>query len=336
MIKQNDTHTVASVINPTISIELEPYNRIPYDSIHTVYLWPSSNSVRKMRHLVSLLAFFVVLSACLEATFAADDDGEWWRSATFYQVYPRSFKDSDGDGVGDLAGITSKLDYLASIGIDAIWLSPMFESPMVDNGYDVSDFRKIHHEFGDMADYDAMIAKAEEVGIRIMLDFVPNHSSDEHEWFQRSVKREAPYDNYYTWADPVYVDGVRHPPNNWVSVFGGRAWTFVEERQQYYLHQFYAGQPDLNYRNARVIVEMESILEFWLAKGAAGFRLDAINHMFEDAALRDEPVNSWAEADTYDYTDHIYTKDLDETYDVVYRFKNFIDDYAQKNNLGPK
>lgn len=282
-----------------------------------------------------LLVAFSALALLVSGSVAQGD--EWWRSATFYQVYPRSFKDSDGDGVGDLAGITSKMDYLASIGIDAIWLSPMFESPMVDNGYDVSDFRKIHHEFGDMADYDAMIAKATEVGIRVMLDFVPNHSSDKHDWFQRSVKREAPYDEYYTWADPVYdVNGVRQPPNNWVSVFGGRAWTFVEERQQYYLHQFYPGQPDLNYRNPKVVDEMEDILGFWLSKGAAGFRLDAINHMYEDKEMRDEPVNSWAQPDTYDYTDHIYTKDQDETYDVVYRFKQYIDEYAEKNNLGPK
>lgn len=286
---------------------------------------------------MKLLGLFLLLAALAALSQGAEGGDEWWRSATFYQVYPRSFKDSDGDGVGDLAGITSKLDYLASIGIDAIWLSPMFESPMVDNGYDVSDFRKIHHEFGDMDDYDVMIAKAQEVGIRIMLDFVPNHSSDKHEWFERSVQREAPYDEYYTWADPVYdSEGVRQPPNNWVSVFGGRAWTFNEDRQQYYLHQFYPEQPDLNYRNPVVIDEMEAILEFWLQRGAAGFRLDAINHMFEDKELRNEPVNGWAAPDTYDYTDHIYTKDQDETYTVVYRWKKFIDDYAEKNSLGAK
>lgn len=281
----------------------------------------------------------VALLACAllhSSAVVAQDGDEWWRSATFYQVYPRSFKDSDGDGVGDLAGITSKLDYLASIGIDAIWLSPMFESPMVDNGYDVSDFRKIHYEFGTMTDYEEMIAKADSLGIRIMLDFVPNHSSDKHEWFEKSVRREQPYDEYYTWADPVMVEGQRQPPNNWVSVFGGRAWTFNEERQQYYLHQFYPEQPDLNYRNPLVIEEMEAVLEFWLSRGAAGFRLDAINHLFEDSLLRDEPVNSWATPDTYDYTDHIYTKDLDETYEVVYRFNDFVAAYARENSLGPK
>lgn len=285
---------------------------------------------------LSFISF--VFFACFALAHASSEQDEWWRSATFYQVYPRSFKDSDGNGIGDLAGITSKLEYLAQIGVDAIWLSPMFESPMVDNGYDVSDFRKIHHEFGTMDDYVAMIAKADEVGIRIMLDFVPNHSSNKHEWFEKSVRREKPYDEYYTWADPVYIDGVDEPqpPNNWVSVFGGRAWTFNADRQQFYLHQFYPEQPDLNYRNPAMVVEMESVLAFWLDRGAAGFRLDAINHMFEDAELRDEPVNSWAQPDTYDYTDHIYTKDLDATYDVVYRFKNFVDNYAAEKNLGPK
>ena len=283
---------------------------------------------------MKLLPLLLMASFSVAVVSAAGD--EWWRSATFYQVYPRSFKDSDGDGVGDLAGVTSKLEYLASIGIEAIWLSPMFESPMVDNGYDVSDFRKIHHEFGTMDDYHAMITKADQLGIRVMLDFVPNHTSDKHEWFQRALKREQTYMDYYTFADPKYVSGVRQPPNNWVSVFGGPAWTYVESLNKYYLHQFYPEQPDLNYRNEAVVNEMEAILEFWLANGATGFRLDAINHMFEDSSLRDEPVNSWATPDTYDYTDHIYTKDQDETYDVVYRFKNFIDAYAEKNNLESK
>lgn len=181
-----------------------------------------------------------------------------------------------------------------------------------------------------------LITKADQLGIRVMLDFVPNHTSDQHEWFQRALKREKTYMDYYTFADPTYVSGVRYPPNNWVSVFGGPAWTYVPSLNQYYLHQFYPEQPDLNYRNPAVVEQMEAILEFWLANGAAGFRLDAINHMFEDSQLRNEPVNDWATPDTYDYTDHIYTKDLDETYEVVYRFKDFIDAYAEKNNLGPK
>lgn len=290
-----------------------------------------------MSKIFPLLGFVLILCVCLVSPQEEEDESEWWRHATFYQVYPRSFKDSDGDGVGDLRGITSKIPYLKSIGIDAIWLSPMFESPMVDNGYDVSDFRQIHHEFGTMEDYDEMIREANAHGIHIMLDFVPNHSSDKHEWFEKSVKREMPYDNFYTWRDPVFdEDNNRHPPNNWVSVFEGPAWTYVEERGQYYLHQFYPQQPDLNYENPLVIEEMSKILEFWLEKGAAGFRLDAINHMFEDQTIPNEPESGWCESHEYCYLDHIYTKDLQGCYDAVYHFREVINKYADENNLGPK
>lgn len=181
---------------------------------------------------------------------------KWWEKASFYQIYPRSFKDSDGDGIGDLKGITQQLAYLKEIGIDATWLSPIFTSPMADFGYDIANFTEIDAIFGTMEDFENLLQKAKELNIRIILDFVPNHTSDECEWFQKSLANDAKYRDYYVWHPGKIVDGVRQPPTNWISVFRGSMWTWREERQSYYLHQFHAKQPDLNYRNPAVREEM--------------------------------------------------------------------------------
>ncbi|XP_055681586.1 alpha-glucosidase-like [Lutzomyia longipalpis] len=290
-----------------------------------------------LKLLVLIISICNILTSALQVDVRREYDKQWYEHATFYQVYPRSFKDTNGDGVGDLPGITSKLEYLRNLGINAIWLSPCFQSPMVDNGYDVSDFRAIHDEFGTMADYEEMISVANDLGIKIMLDFVPNHSSDKHEWFERSVRREEPYTDFYVWHDGRQdAQGERIPPNNWISVFDGPAWTWNEERGQYYLHQFYPQQPDLNYRNPRVLEEMKNVLIFWLERGAAGFRLDAINHMFENPSLEDEPVSGWGDPGTYPYLDHIHTKDLLETYSVVEEFRRVVDNFAQEHGTDAK
>uniref|UniRef100_A0A1B0DP21 alpha-glucosidase n=1 Tax=Phlebotomus papatasi TaxID=29031 RepID=A0A1B0DP21_PHLPP len=286
-----------------------------------------------------IFVFFctIYISSPAQVEVRREYSKQWYEHATFYQVYPRSFKDTNGDGVGDLPGITSKLEYLKSIGINAIWLSPCFQSPMVDNGYDVSDFKAIHDEFGTMADYEEMISVANDLGIKIMLDFVPNHSSDKHEWFEKSVRREEPYTDFYVWHDGREDEQGNHlPPNNWVSVFGGPAWTWVEERGQYYLHQFYPQQPDLNYRNPLVLEEMKEVLIFWLERGAAGFRLDAINHMFESPGLEDEPLSGWGEPGSYDYLNHIHTKDLMDTYGVVEQFRRVVDNFAAEHGTDAK
>lgn len=237
---------------------------------------------------------------------------DWWQKTIFYQIYPRSFMDSDGDGIGDLRGITSKLHHLVDAGIGAAWLSPIFESPMVDFGYDISDFKAIHHEYGTMEDFDELIAEAKALGLKIILDLVPNHSSDWCEWFQRSINRESGYDDYYIWHDGVIDEnGERKPPNNWVSVFYGSAWTWNDQRGQYYFHQFTKEQPDLNYRNPAVKQEMTDVIAFWLYKGVDGFRVDAINHMFENEDLLDEPVTGTdPDPNSYGYLQHYHTKDL--------------------------
>lgn len=262
---------------------------------------------------------------------------EWWQNGVFYQIYPRSFKDSNGDGVGDLQGVIQKLDYLKELGIDGAWLSPIFASPQADFGYDISNFYEIDPVFGRMQDIEELFQKANKSGIKIILDFVPNHSSDECEWFKKSVKRIEPYTNYYVWHDgKVSATGERSPPNNWNSVFYGSAWTWNDERQQFYLHQFAKQQPDLNYRNPAVVEEMKNVLRFWLKKGAGGFRIDAVCHLFEVEDLRDEPLSGYTnDSKSYSYTHHHYTIDLDEMYDMVYEWRALVDDF-HKSHGGEK
>uniref|UniRef100_A0A1L8EBI2 alpha-glucosidase n=1 Tax=Haematobia irritans TaxID=7368 RepID=A0A1L8EBI2_HAEIR len=261
---------------------------------------------------------------------------DWWQTAQFYQIYPRSFKDSDGDGIGDLQGIRSKLSYLKSIGVNATWLSPIYVSPMADFGYDIANFFDIQKEYGTLDDFDELIAEANNLGIKIIMDFVPNHSSDECEWFQKSVNREKGYEDYYVWSDG-YVDelGQRHPPSNWLQAFRGSAWQWNDKRQQYYLHQFAVKQPDLNYRNPNVVAQMKRVLTYWLDRGVAGFRIDAVPWMFEalpDATGRypDEPKSNYTE-DQEDsaYLLHIYTQDQPETIDMVYQWHQLLEDYQR-------
>ncbi|XP_053691954.1 alpha-glucosidase-like [Sabethes cyaneus] len=279
-----------------------------------------------------LVALAVLLSVSNASDIRVPEPKDWYEHATFYQIYPRSFKDSNGDGIGDLPGITSKLKYLADMGIDAVWLSPPFPSPNMDFGYDVSDFYNINPEYGTLEDFKELVDEAHNNGIKVLLDFIPNHSSDEHAWFTSSVAKDPKYDDFYIWKPAKMVDGVRFPPNNWISVFGGSAWTFNETRQEYYLHQFTEKQPDLNYRNPLVLEEMTLMLFFWLDYGVDGFRLDAINHLFEDEEFRDEPLSGEGKEGEYDYLNHIYTKDIENVYGVVYDWRDLLDQYSEKNN----
>ena len=214
---------------------------------------------------------------------------DWWEHGVFYQIYPRSFKDSNGDGVGDIKGIIQKLDHLVDLGVDGVWLSPVFKSPMADFGYDISDFRLVDPVFGTNDDLAELVKIANTKGIKIILDFVPNHTSDEHEWFKKSVKNETGYRDYYIWKNGKKVNETTEAkPNNWQSVFHTDAWTKLDNQTQYYFHQFDKKQPDLNYRNPVVQKEMEDVVKFWLDRGISGFRIDAINHMYEDVNFKDE------------------------------------------------
>ena len=218
---------------------------------------------------------------------------QWWQQPVVYQIYPRSFNDSNGDGIGDLPGITEKIPYLAKLGIDVIWLSPIYASPNDDNGYDISDYRAIMTEFGTMADFDELLATAHEHGIKLMMDLVVNHTSDEHEWFRqaRSAK-DNPYRDSYIWKDPkgFVEDGTPIPPNNWISCFSPSVWEWDEGTQQFYLHYFSVKQPDLNWENPKVRKEVYDIMRFWLDKGVDGFRMDVINLISKDLSFPDDPA----------------------------------------------
>ncbi|WP_135665013.1 glycoside hydrolase family 13 protein [Halorhabdus rudnickae] len=215
----------------------------------------------------------------------ADDpnDEDWWKEAVIYQIYPKSFNDTDGDGVGDIPGIRQKVDYLDDLGIDAVWLSPVYQSPQADNGYDISDYRAIDDQYGDLEDFEELLAELHDRDIRLLMDLVVNHTSDEHEWFQRSRRGEEPYDDYYYWreGDPD------QPPNNWDSIFGGSAWSYDDERQAWYLHLFDEKQPDLNWRNPAVREDVYEMVRWWLDRGIDGFRLDAVNLLSKAEGLPD-------------------------------------------------
>uniref|UniRef100_V5I8D9 alpha-glucosidase n=1 Tax=Anoplophora glabripennis TaxID=217634 RepID=V5I8D9_ANOGL len=291
---------------------------------------------------------FVTLAFILAATAASvvkndakyiikDDDSpdtDWWKTAVFYQIYPRSFMDSDGDGIGDLQGIIQKLHHLQDAGVTATWLSPIFKSPQVDQGYDISDYRDIDPDYGTLDDLKELLELAKALGIKIILDFVPNHTSDQHEWFQKSVAKEEGYEDFYVWHDGKVVDGTRVPPNNWLSEFKGSAWEFNEERQQYYYHEFAIQQPDLNYSNPKVVEAMKDVLRYWLDFGVDGFRVDAVPYLFEDPEFKDEPlIDGCTDVTNKNCLDHIYTKDLPPTYDMIYEFREVLDNFTETNKV---
>src|SRR5437868_679989 len=213
----------------------------------------------------------------------------WWQKGIFYQIYPRSYQDNNDDGVGDLKGILRRLDYLKWLGINAIWISPIYPSPMADFGYDISDYTGIHHLFGSMEDFDELLKQIHSRDMKLILDLVPNHTSDQHPWFLESrASRDNPKRDWYLWEDPL-EDGSE--PNNWLSVFGGPAWEWDEKTGQYYYHAFLKEQPDLNWRNPKVQNAMFEVMRFWLDKGVDGFRVDVMWHMIKDKQLRDNPLN---------------------------------------------
>src|SRR6266478_7023295 len=216
-------------------------------------------------------------------------DKLWWWHGIFYQIYPRSFQDTNADGVGDIAGLIERLPYLQSLGVDAIWLSPIFPSPMADFGYDIADYTGIDPLFGTMADFDALVNAAHGSGLKVILDLVPNHTSDQHPWFVESRdSRDNPKRDWYIWRDPAADGG---PPNNWLSECGGSAWQYDATTRQYYYHAFLAQQPDLNWRKPQVRRAIHNVMRFWLRKGVDGFRVDVIWHLIKDAEFRDNPPN---------------------------------------------
>ncbi|NOJ38440.1 alpha-amylase family glycosyl hydrolase [Bradyrhizobium australiense] len=258
----------------------------------------------------------------------------WWESAVIYQIYPRSFQDTNDDGIGDLNGITRRLRYLVELGVDAIWISPIFRSPMKDFGYDISDYVDVDPIFGTMADFERLIAEAHAHGIKVILDFVPNHSSDQHAWFVESrASRTSPKRDWYIWRDPAPGGG---PPNNWLSEFGGSAWEFDAATGQYYYHAFLNSQPDLNWRNPEVVAAMHDVLRFWARKGVDGFRVDVIWHLIKDRQFRDNPPNQnyHAGRPPNEALVPLYTTDLPEVHDVIATLRRTIDEFPDRLLIG--
>ncbi|WP_307700217.1 alpha-amylase family glycosyl hydrolase [Variovorax paradoxus] len=256
---------------------------------------------------------------------SADD---WWKHGIVYQVYPRSFQDSDGDGIGDLDGIRARLDHLVSLGVDAVWISPIYPSPMADFGYDISDFCDIDPQFGTLAGFDALVQEAHARGLKLILDFVPNHTSDRHPWFVQSRSaRSDPRRDWYIWRDPAPDGG---PPNNWLSNFGGPAWTFDPATGQYYGHSFLKEQPDLNWRNPDVRAAMYEVLRFWLRRGVDGFRVDVLSQIIKDAQFRDNPPNpDFAEGqDPFFRWLMLYNTDLPEVQPIVAEMRRVVDAFS--------
>ncbi len=279
------------------------------------------------------------------------DDFLWWRDGVIYQIYPRSFADANGDGVGDLRGIIERLDYLndgsttlttggsavptsrdlpSSLGVDAIWLSPIYPSPMADFGYDVSDYCNVDPAFGTLDDLDELVAEAHRRNIRIIMDMVINHTSDQHPWFLESrSSRDNPRRDWYIWRDPAPDGGL---PNNWQSAFGGHAWARDETSRQYYLHSFLKEQPDLNWRNPQVKAAIFDVLRFWLDRGVDGFRLDVFNLYFKDDQFRNNPSRPGLRA--YDRQWHVYDKDRPEMHDLLREMRQLLDSYSERVSLG--
>src|SRR5437660_4135242 len=274
---------------------------------------------------VLLLSFGFVPTAWAQK--AVDAEGhQWWQHAVFYEIYPRSFADSNNDGVGDLKGITSRLDYLKQLGVDAIWITPCFPSPQVDFGYDVSDYENIDPMYGTLKDFDRLASEAKKRGIRIILDFVMNHTSDKHPWFVDSgSSKTAAHRNWYMWRDGK---GSGEPPNNWESTFGHSAWTLDPKTNQYYYHYFYPQQADLNWRNPAVEKAMFEVTRWWYQRGVAGFRLDAVDTLFEDADLRDNPLlpgtNKYGDPEMEDK----YNKKLPEVHEVLQDLRTVADEHG--------
>nr|XP_018907169.1 PREDICTED: maltase A1-like [Bemisia tabaci] len=281
-------------------------------------------------HVTVLCGILMSLTGWTSAQHRQQD---WYETTLEYQIYPRSFKDSDGDGTGDIKGIIEKLDYLADLGVETIWLQPFYKSPMRDNGYDVSDFRAPDPMFGSMDDVKNMIRAIKERGMKLVIDFVVNHSSDEHEWFKLSEQGVEPYKDYYIWNDGKKINETHSEvPNNWVSIFEGSAWTWSPIRKQYYYHAFAIKQPDLNFRNPKLREEINNLMRFWMDLGVDGFRVDAAKWLFEATHLLDEPIRP-GRRHTWFGMDHIYTLSQPESFDLAREWRMTMEEQKKKDGV---
>ena len=261
------------------------------------------------------------------------EDCKWWQTGITYQIYPRSFMDANNDGIGDIKGIVNRLDYIKDLGVNSIWLSPFYPSPMHDFGYDVADYCDVNEMFGNMEDFEELLEESHKRDLKVIIDLVPNHTSSEHEWFKESIKsKDNPKRDWYIWRDPAPDGG---PPNNWLGHFGGSAWEYDETTEQYYLHLFVKEQPDLNYRNPEVRKAMMDVITFWLDKGIDGFRVDVIVCMMKDEKFRNNPLNpDWDGKVPFNKYKQLHTSNLSEVHDIIIEMRSILDKYDDKVLIG--
>lgn len=302
-----------------------------------------SDSIDRAVFALSVIILVCASAACAQTTKVKDAgpkmppnkysaQNDWWKHAVIYEIYPRSFGDSNNDGTGDLNGITQHLDHLQRLGVDAIWLTPMFPSPQVDFGYDVSDYRAVDPQYGSLADLDRLVKEGQKRGIKVILDFVVNHTSDKHKWFGESRKsKDNPYRDYFIWRDGR-GEGV--PPNNWTSSFGGQSWKFDSATGQWYYHFFYAEQPDLNWRNPKVEQEMFDVARFWFKRGIYGFRLDAVDRMFEDPELKDNASLPGVDPYGQPLQKHVGDGNLPEVHTELQKLRKVAEEFGGRVLIG--
>ncbi|XP_067844877.1 amino acid transporter heavy chain SLC3A1 [Heptranchias perlo] len=317
-----------------VNQDVEPYAGMPKE---VLIRYSSQLCYRLPREIFFwfIIAATLVLVACTITIIALSPKClDWWQASPIYQIYPRSFKDSDGNGIGDLNGIKEKLDYFVDLNIKAIWISPVYKSPMKDFGYDVEDFEDIDPIFGTMEEFDNLLGAMHNRGLKLIMDFIPNHTSNKHRWFQLSQNRTGKYTDYYIWADCKHEANKTTNPNNWVSLFGYSAWQYDEVRGQCYLHQFLKEQPDLNYRSVDVQEEIKNVLRFWLKKGVDGFRVDAVKYLLEAESLRNEPqVNLTQNPNnitSYDELYHDYTATQVGMHDIVRSWRHLMNEFGNE------
>ncbi|XP_029346943.1 maltase 2-like isoform X2 [Acyrthosiphon pisum] len=288
----------------------------------------------------AVIAYYTYATVYGNVYFRAKNPiNEWWSNTIIYQVYPRSFKDSNNDGIGDLKGIIQKLDHFTDLGIETLWVGPLFKSPMDDMGYDVEDFYMIDPVFGTMDDFEELVFEMNKRNLKLMIDFIPNHSSYKCEWFDKSIKQVGKYSDYYIWRNASNHDELSNssitpkPPNNWLSDLGGPAWTWNQRRNQFYFHQFGKEQPDFDLRNPDVKLQLLDVMEFWMFKGVSGFRFDAVNFLYENVSLLDEPfLPGKSNSTEYKDLDHIYTKTQPENVIIVLEWRAFMESYTKSKN----
>nr|XP_020041274.1 neutral and basic amino acid transport protein rBAT [Castor canadensis] len=330
---QHNNVSIAGTNEPDFKA-LRPYAGMPKEVLFQFSGQARYRVPREILFWLTVASVLLLIGATIAIIAISPKCLDWWQEGPMYQIYPRSFKDSDKDGNGDLKGIQDKLDYISTLNVKTVWITSFFKSSLKDFRYGVEDFQEIDPIFGTMKDFENLVVAIHEKGLKLIIDFIPNHTSDKHAWFQLSRTRSGKYTDYFIWRDCAHENGITVPPNNWLSVYGNSSWHFDEVRKQCYFHQFTKEQPDLNFRNPDVQEEIKEIMQFWLAKGVDGFSFDAVKFLLEAKHLRNEiQVNTSQVPDTvirYSELHHDFTTTQLGMHDIVRSFRQTMDQYSRE------